>query len=82
VTFRIGLIGSGNISDTHARAALAVDDVSLEAHWGRNVEAIYRSARSGSVVTLDVTPSPVSSRTPAIERSEGREAVSGSTVPT
>jgi predicted dehydrogenase len=44
VTFRIGLIGSGNISDTHARAALAVDGVALEAHWGRNRESTARMA--------------------------------------
>ena len=33
-TVRIGLIGCGNISDTHARAAGEVADVELVAYWG------------------------------------------------
>jgi len=32
----IGLIGAGNISDTHARAAREVPDVELVAYWGRD----------------------------------------------
>jgi predicted dehydrogenase len=38
VTFRVGLIGSGNISETHARAAIEARHVELVAHWGRNAE--------------------------------------------
>jgi len=44
VTFRVGLVGSGNISETHARAALEARDVELVAHWGRNTAAAQRLA--------------------------------------
>jgi UDP-N-acetyl-2-amino-2-deoxyglucuronate dehydrogenase len=44
VTFRVGLIGSGNISDTHARAAIEARHVELVAHWGRNAAAAQRLA--------------------------------------
>jgi predicted dehydrogenase len=44
VTFRVGLIGSGNISETHARAAIEARHVELVAHWGRNAEAAQRLA--------------------------------------
>ena len=36
MTVRIGLVGCGNISDTHARAAREVGDVELVAYWGRD----------------------------------------------
>jgi predicted dehydrogenase len=36
MTVRIGLVGCGNISDTHARAAGEVADVELVAYWGRD----------------------------------------------
>jgi predicted dehydrogenase len=44
VTFHVGLIGTGNISETHARAALEAQDVVLAAHWGRNADAAGRLA--------------------------------------
>ncbi len=54
--FHVGLIGSGNISDTHARAARASAGVVLEGHWGRNGTATARqAARHGGTAfaTLD-----------------------------
>ena len=36
MTLRIGLVGCGNISDTHARAAREIADVALVAYWGRD----------------------------------------------
>ena len=36
MTVRIGLLGCGNISDTHARAAALVPDVEVVAYWGRD----------------------------------------------
>lgn len=36
MTVRIGLVGCGNISDTHARAAREVRDGELVAYWGRD----------------------------------------------
>jgi len=36
MTVRIGLLGCGNISDTHARAAREVPDVEVVAYWGRD----------------------------------------------
>jgi UDP-N-acetyl-2-amino-2-deoxyglucuronate dehydrogenase len=44
VTFRVGLVGTGNISETHARAAVEAPDVELVAHWGRNPVAARRLA--------------------------------------
>jgi UDP-N-acetyl-2-amino-2-deoxyglucuronate dehydrogenase len=38
----IGLIGGGNISETHARAARAIPGVAISAIWGSNVEKIAR----------------------------------------
>src|SRR5207248_6337254 len=40
----IGLIGSGNISGTHARAARAIPGVSVSAVYGRNAERVARLA--------------------------------------
>jgi UDP-N-acetyl-2-amino-2-deoxyglucuronate dehydrogenase len=37
MTVRIGLVGCGNISDTHARAAREVGDAELVAYWGRDL---------------------------------------------
>jgi len=36
MTVRVGLVGCGNVSDTHARAAREVPDVELVAYWGRD----------------------------------------------
>ena len=36
MTVRFGLVGCGNVSDTHARAAREVPDVELVAYWGRD----------------------------------------------
>jgi predicted dehydrogenase len=44
VTFRVGLIGSGNISETHARAAFEARHVELVAHWGRNARTTQNLA--------------------------------------
>lgn len=44
VTFHVGLVGSGNISETHARAVRETDGVALVAHWSRNAGAAARLA--------------------------------------
>ena len=41
----VGLIGGGNISETHARAALAVPDVAISAIYGTNLQNVERLAR-------------------------------------
>jgi UDP-N-acetyl-2-amino-2-deoxyglucuronate dehydrogenase len=41
----VGLIGGGNISETHARAALAVPDVAISAVYGTNMQNVERLAR-------------------------------------
>lgn len=38
MTVRLGIMGGGNISDTHVRAARELPDVQVVAYWGRNVE--------------------------------------------
>jgi UDP-N-acetyl-2-amino-2-deoxyglucuronate dehydrogenase len=56
MTIRIGLVGCGNISDTHARAAREVSDVELVAYWGRDpAKASAMSQRYGGTAyrTLD-----------------------------
>ena len=45
MTFRVGLVGSGNISETHARAAIEARHVEIVAHWGRNAETTQRLAQ-------------------------------------
>jgi UDP-N-acetyl-2-amino-2-deoxyglucuronate dehydrogenase len=45
MTIRIGLIGGGNITETHARAALAVKDVEIAAIVGSNAEKVNRLCR-------------------------------------
>jgi len=45
MTTYIGLIGGGNISETHARAARAIPDVQIAATFGRNREKIDRLSR-------------------------------------
>jgi predicted dehydrogenase len=42
MTFYIGLIGGGNITETHARAALAIPGVKISAVHGTNSEKIAR----------------------------------------
>ena len=42
MTTHIGLIGSGNISDTHARAARAIPGVEIAAIYGTNAEKVAR----------------------------------------
>jgi UDP-N-acetyl-2-amino-2-deoxyglucuronate dehydrogenase len=42
MTFHIGLIGGGNITETHARAARAIPGVELSAIHGTNAEKIAR----------------------------------------
>jgi len=56
MTVRIGLLGCGNISDTHARAAALVPDVEVVAYWGRDpAKASAMAQRYGgqSYRTLD-----------------------------
>jgi UDP-N-acetyl-2-amino-2-deoxyglucuronate dehydrogenase len=45
VTFHVGILGAGNISDTHARAAREISGVEVVAHWGRDFEKAARMAR-------------------------------------
>ena len=50
---RIGVLGAGSISDTHARAALAVPGVQIAAVYGRNVEKAQRLAERYGGVAFD-----------------------------
>src|SRR5467141_945339 len=45
MTFHIGLIGGGNITETHARAAGAIPGVEISAIHGTNSEKIARLCR-------------------------------------
>ena len=45
MTFHVGLIGGGNISETHARAARAVSGVEIAAVYGTNSEKVQRLCR-------------------------------------
>jgi predicted dehydrogenase len=45
MTFHIGLIGGGNITETHARAARAIPGVEIAAIHGTNAEKIARLCR-------------------------------------
>jgi UDP-N-acetyl-2-amino-2-deoxyglucuronate dehydrogenase len=45
MTFHIGLIGGGNITETHARAAAAIPDVEISAVHGSNANKIARLCR-------------------------------------
>jgi UDP-N-acetyl-2-amino-2-deoxyglucuronate dehydrogenase len=45
MTFHIGLIGGGNITETHARAARAIPGVEISAIHGTNAEKIARLSR-------------------------------------
>ncbi len=48
MTFHIGLIGGGNITETHARAARAIPGVQIAAIHGTNAEKIARLCREHS----------------------------------
>jgi UDP-N-acetyl-2-amino-2-deoxyglucuronate dehydrogenase len=45
MTTHIGLIGGGNISETHARAARAIPDVEITGVFGSNAEKVSRLCR-------------------------------------
>jgi UDP-N-acetyl-2-amino-2-deoxyglucuronate dehydrogenase len=45
MTVHVGLIGGGNITETHARAALAIPGVQIAAIYGTNAEKITRLCR-------------------------------------
>lgn len=45
MTIHIGLIGGGNISETHARAARAIPGVEIAAVYGTNAEKVARLCR-------------------------------------
>src|ERR1700688_3447977 len=45
MTTHIGLIGGGNISETHARAARAIPGVEIAAIYGSNAEQVARLSR-------------------------------------
>src|SRR5258708_40107332 len=42
MTIRLGLIGGGNISETHARAAMAIPGVEVSAIYGSNSAKVAR----------------------------------------
>ena len=63
MTIHVGLIGGGNISGTHARAAAAIPDVKISAVHGTNQEKVARLchefggrvlAQLGSVDSVEV----------------------------
>src|SRR5215472_15672302 len=45
MTFHVGLIGGGNISETHARAARAISGVQIAAVYGTNSEKVRKLCR-------------------------------------
>jgi UDP-N-acetyl-2-amino-2-deoxyglucuronate dehydrogenase len=49
MTMRLGLIGGGNISDTHARAALAIPSVELAGVWGHNAARTGKLAQAHGI---------------------------------
>jgi len=57
MTIHVGLIGGGNISETHARAARAVPGVEIAAIYGTNAEKINRLCREhGGMPYRDFEP--------------------------
>lgn len=44
MNFHVGILGAGNISQTHARAALEIDGVKIAAVCGQNSEKVHRLA--------------------------------------
>ena len=56
VTFYVGLIGGGNISATHARAARAIPGVTIAAIYGTNPDKVERLSREhGSKAYRDLS---------------------------
>lgn len=53
MTIKIGLLGAGSISDTHARAATAIPGVEIAAVYGRNVAKAQRLAELYGGVAFD-----------------------------
>lgn len=55
MTFRIGILGGGNISGTHARAAREISGVEVVAVWGRNTaKAVTLSEEIGAVAYTEL----------------------------
>lgn len=55
MTLRIGILGGGNISQTHARAVQEIDDATIVAFGGQNLEKISQLAESfGGVAYEDI----------------------------
>jgi predicted dehydrogenase len=55
MSVRVGILGGGNISDTHARAAREVPGVEVVAYWGRDPEKTSRMAgRYGGTAYRDL----------------------------
>ena len=53
MTFHVGLIGGGNISETHARAARAISGVEIAAVYGTNPEKVRRFCRDHGGTPFD-----------------------------
>ncbi len=53
MTIRLGILGAGSISDTHARAALAIPGVEIAAVYGRNGAKAQRLAELYGGVAFD-----------------------------
>lgn len=53
MTIKIGILGAGSISDTHARAARAIPGVEIAAVYGRNVAKAQRLAELYGGVAFD-----------------------------
>lgn len=55
MTFRVGILGAGNIGDTHARAAREASGVEVVAHWARDgAKAARMAAQYGGRAYDDV----------------------------
>ena len=53
MSIRVGILGAGSISDTHARAALAIPGVEIAAVYGRNAEKAQRLADKYGGIAFD-----------------------------
>src|SRR2546422_602684 len=49
MSFNVGILGGGNISQTHARAALEIDGVTIAAVCGQNFEKLKRLIDEGTL---------------------------------